>query len=44
MDDCDKEKKIEKRMKKLTKYTPEKTFTIEKDRFHGTYYKPGKGL
>ena len=23
-------------MKKLTKYTPEKTFTIEKNGFHGT--------
>jgi len=27
-------------MKKLTKYTPERLFTIEKDGFHGTYYKP----
>lgn len=31
-------------MKKLTKYTPEKTFTIEKNGFHGTYYKAGKEL
>ncbi len=29
-------------MKKLTKYTPKKTFTIEKNGFHGTYYKPEK--
>lgn len=27
-------------MKKLTKYTPERVFTIEEDGFHGTYYKP----
>lgn len=30
-------KKAVQRMKKLTKYTPEKTFTIEKNGFHGTY-------
>ncbi len=35
-------KKAVQRMKKLTKYTPEKTFTIEKNGFHGTYYKPEK--
>lgn len=29
-------------MKKLTKYTPERQFTIEKDGFHGTYYKPAE--
>lgn len=30
-------KKAVQRMKKLTKYTPEKTFTIEKNGFHGSY-------
>lgn len=30
-------KKAVQRMKKLTKYTPEKTFTIEKSGFHGSY-------
>lgn len=37
-------KKAVQRMKKLTKYTPEKTFTIEKNGFHGTYYKPEKNF
>ena len=35
-------KKAVQRMKKPTKYTPKKTFTIEKNGFHGTYYKPEK--
>ena len=30
-------KKAVQRMKKLTKYTPEKNFTIEKNGFHGSY-------
>ncbi len=30
-------KKAVQRMKKLTKYTPEKTFTIERNGFHGSY-------